>query len=132
MVLSANSTGQRNPISFRALYFITYGWMKKFRIPAFQVENEVQLKLFQDKTGTVQDTTPIRDYINVWDLADLHELGLRFLADDGVSNAFNAGTGAGNSIKQVVDAVRKFTKKELPVYSGKRKRRRTQPSYCRF
>ncbi|MBU1726129.1 MAG: GDP-mannose 4,6-dehydratase, partial [Candidatus Omnitrophica bacterium] len=96
------------------LIFITYGWLTKFKITAFQVEDEKQKALYEGNSE-IQDTTPIRDYINVLDLADLHELGCVYLSNGGASGAFNAGTGEGSSLKQVADAVRKFSGKQLPV-----------------
>jgi UDP-glucose-4-epimerase GalE len=59
--------------------------------------------------GTDYDTpdgTAIRDYVHVLDLADAHVLALERLLRGGDSGAFNLGTGAGHSVREVIAAVR--------------------------
>lgn len=51
------------------------------------------------------DGTAIRDYIHVSDLADAHLLALDHLRRGGPSSAVNLGTGTGNTVLEVVDAV---------------------------
>lgn len=48
------------------------------------------------------DGTCIRDYVHVMDLADAHVRALKRLLDGGASDAFNLGTGVGNSVREVV------------------------------
>jgi UDP-glucose 4-epimerase len=71
------------------------------------------LKLFGEDYDT-PDGTCIRDYIHVEDLCNAHLLAMRYLHDGGVSTAFNLGNGAGYSVQQVVDMVRKVTGKPMP------------------
>ncbi len=52
-----------------------------------------------------EDGTAIRDYVHVDDLASAHLLALEYLLKEGVSRAFNLGTGQGHSIRQVVKMV---------------------------
>lgn len=59
------------------------------------------------------DGTCIRDYIHVNDLAQAHVLGLEYLLKGGDSEVFNLGNGNGFSVKEVIDAARKNTAKEI-------------------
>ena len=54
------------------------------------------------------DGTAIRDYVHVLDIADAHLRALHAI-DRLSGSAFNVGTGAGHSIRQVIDAVRRVT-----------------------
>lgn len=69
------------------------------------------------------DRTPIRDYIDVEDLARAHFLGYEYLASGGVSDVFNLGNGRGYSVKEIVSEVeRQFgTTMEKHVPAEKRK-----------
>ena len=57
---------------------------------------------------TTPDGTPIRDYINVVDLAEAHLFALKHLKT-GNSDIFNIGTGEGNSVLEIIEAVKKAT-----------------------
>ena len=67
------------------------------------------------------DGTAIRDYIHVVDLADAHVLALDWLAGGGESQIFNLGNGEGFSVKQVVDAARHVTGRDIPAEIGPRR-----------
>jgi UDP-glucose 4-epimerase len=74
--------------------------------------------------GTDYDTpdgTCIRDYIHVTDLCDAHLLALQRLADDGRSRSYNLGNGNGFSVKQVIDAARKVSGRNIAVAEGPRR-----------
>ncbi|MFZ5963121.1 UDP-glucose 4-epimerase GalE [Thalassococcus sp. BH17M4-6] len=74
--------------------------------------------------GTDYDTpdgTCIRDYVHVCDLVDAHLLGLRWLEDGKGSRVFNLGTGKGFSVREVVDASRAVTNREVPMTEGPRR-----------
>ena len=60
-----------------------------------------------------RDGSCIRDYIHVNDLASAHVLGMKYLLEGGDSTAFNLGNGSGFSVKEVLDAARKVTGKEV-------------------
>ncbi len=66
--------------------------------------------LFGDDYAT-PDGTCIRDYIHVLDLAQAHEKAL-FAPESG---HYNLGTGAGFSVKQILDAARKVTGHPIPA-----------------
>jgi len=57
------------------------------------------------------DGTCIRDYIHIRDLAEAHALALELPQ----SNSFNLGTGHGNSVREVIDMVRKISGKDFKV-----------------
>jgi UDP-glucose 4-epimerase len=67
------------------------------------------------------DGTCIRDYIHVSDLAAAHIAAIEHLLRGGTSDVFNVGTGAGQSVKQVLAAVEKVTGKKVPHTMGPRR-----------
>lgn len=74
--------------------------------------------------GTDYDTpdgTCIRDYVHVCDLVDAHVLGLKWLEEGKGSAIFNLGTGDGFSVREVIDASRAVTNKDVPHTHGPRR-----------
>ena len=67
------------------------------------------------------DGTCIRDYIHVDDLATAHVAALRYLAAGNPSDAFNLGTGQGNSNLEIVDTVRQVTSRDFDIEIGPRR-----------
>jgi len=67
------------------------------------------------------DGTPIRDFIHVADLAEAHVLALEHLARGGESASLNLGTGKGHSVLEVIKAVGKLSKGQVPVQKGPRR-----------
>jgi UDP-arabinose 4-epimerase len=61
------------------------------------------------------DGTAVRDYIHVTDLASAHVNALERLARGGSSGAFNLGTGCGHSVREVIAAVERATRRRVPV-----------------
>ncbi len=68
-----------------------------------------------------EDGTCVRDYIHVDDLAAAHVAAVHHLAEGGASDAFNLGTGDGYSVRQVIEAARRVTNREIPVVEGARR-----------
>jgi UDP-glucose 4-epimerase len=65
--------------------------------------------------GTDYDTpdgTCIRDYIHVEDLAAGHRLAIEKI-EPGIAQAFNIGTGIGHSVREIIEAARRVTGKEI-------------------
>ncbi|HEV2674995.1 MAG TPA: UDP-glucose 4-epimerase GalE [Aliidongia sp.] len=60
------------------------------------------------------DGTAVRDYIHVQDLADAHVKALAYLFDGGATTQVNLGTGTGNSVREVIDAVERVTGRTVP------------------
>jgi UDP-glucose-4-epimerase GalE len=68
------------------------------------------IRVFGDDYPT-PDGTCVRDYVHVADLADAHIAALEALP--GVQGSFNLGTGNGDSVKEVLDAVEAVTGQAL-------------------
>ena len=78
------------------------------------------LKVFGNDYDTA-DGTCIRDYIHVDDLADAHLLALQYLWDGGKTASFNLGNGAGFSVQEVLDSVRRIAHKAVPYEQAPRR-----------
>lgn len=108
-------------LKFVALrYFNAAGATEKFgedhRVETHLIPNILKVALGQKESVDIFGTdypTPdgscIRDYIHVLDLAQAHILALK--AEE--SNFFNLGTGGGTSVKEVIEACREITGKEI-------------------
>jgi UDP-glucose 4-epimerase len=66
------------------------------------------------------DGTAIRDYIHVEDLSAAHLLALDGTRP-GEHRIFNLGNGAGFSVREVIEAAREVTGREIPVREGPRR-----------
>lgn len=66
------------------------------------------------------DGTCVRDYIHVHDLAEAHLLALE-KAVPGQHRIYNLGNGTGFSVKQVVDACRSVTGRDIPAETAERR-----------
>ncbi len=78
------------------------------------------ITIFGDDYPTA-DGTCIRDYIHVSDLAEAHISALEHLAQGGESGAYNAGTGSGLTVMEVLRAVEEVTRKKVPYTIGPRR-----------
>lgn len=78
------------------------------------------LTVFGDDYAT-PDGTCIRDYIHVGDLADAHVRALDYLIGGGATRAFNLGTGAGVSVREILDAIARVTGREVRHRIGPRR-----------
>ena len=65
------------------------------------------------------DGTAVRDYVHVDDLADAHVRALDAPADG--ATALNLGTGAGHSVRRVVEAARRITGHPIPAVDRPRR-----------
>ena len=61
------------------------------------------------------DWSAIRDYIHVEDIAEAHMLAFKYLEKGGNSDVFNLGNGEGYSVIEVIDLVKRVTKKDFKV-----------------
>jgi len=66
------------------------------------------------------DGTCIRDYVHVNDLVAAHVLGIETLSS-GDARFYNLGIGRGYSVREILDAARNATGKEIPVVFGERR-----------
>ncbi|MEO6299675.1 MAG: UDP-glucose 4-epimerase GalE [Paracoccaceae bacterium] len=67
------------------------------------------------------DGTCIRDYVHVSDLVDAHVLGLRWLLDGKGDRVFCLGSGKGFSVREVIEASRLVSNRDVPVIEGGRR-----------
>ncbi|OOY29673.1 UDP-glucose 4-epimerase GalE [Thioclava sp. L04-15] len=68
-----------------------------------------------------RDGTCIRDYVHVSDLVDAHVLGLKWLESGKPSRVFCLGSGNGFSVREVIDASRTVTNRDVPIVEGERR-----------
>lgn len=64
------------------------------------------------------DGTPVRDYIHVSDLADIHLVTAKYLLKNKKSNIFNCGYGRGFSVLEVITIFNKILKKKIKFKIG--------------
>tara|TARA_A100001015_G_C14913062_1_gene681269 strand:- start:183 stop:1175 length:993 start_codon:yes stop_codon:yes gene_type:complete len=109
-----------------AEYKMRTGLKSKFASHLIKVGCEVVLKKRKKLTingnnyNTI-DGTPVRDYIHVSDLADIHFLSAKDLIKNEKSNIFNCGYGKGFSVIQVINHFNKILKYKLPTKIGPRR-----------
>ena len=77
------------------------------------------VKLFGTDYPT-PDGTAIRDYVHVVDLADAHVLALAAVKP-GTGTAYNLGSGAGFSVRQVIDVCKEVTGVDFQVEETERR-----------
>ncbi|MDT1945940.1 UDP-glucose 4-epimerase GalE [Carnobacterium maltaromaticum] len=73
-----------------------------------------QLTIFGEDYDT-KDGTCVRDYVHVVDLINAHILALRYLIAGKESTILNLGSSNGFSVKEMVAAARKITRREIPT-----------------
>jgi UDP-glucose 4-epimerase len=71
-----------------------------------------KVMVFGDDYNT-PDGTCLRDYIHVYDLADAHVRALEYLMKGGHSDIINLGTGAGNSVLEIICKSEEVTGKKI-------------------
>ncbi|MGO7021768.1 UDP-glucose 4-epimerase GalE [Rhizobium leguminosarum] len=62
-----------------------------------------------------EDGTCVRDYIHVSDLAQAHLAAVNHLMADGGSLSVNLGSGRGTSVRELLEAIRRASGREVPV-----------------
>lgn len=73
-----------------------------------------ELSIFGDDYDT-PDGTCIRDYVHVEDLIAAHLLALDYLNAGNQSDVFNLGSNTGYSVKEMLDAAREVTGRDIPA-----------------
>jgi UDP-glucose 4-epimerase len=68
-----------------------------------------------------KDGTPVRDFIHVTDLADIHLVSAKYLHQTNKSNIFNCGYGNGFSVKEVINTFAKMLNKKIQFKIGPRR-----------
>ena len=67
------------------------------------------------------DGTPVRDYIHVSDLADIHLVSAKHLISGGQSDLFNCGYGNGYSVREIIKNLNSILKEDINVKIGPRR-----------
>ncbi|MGY8955652.1 MAG: UDP-glucose 4-epimerase GalE [Alphaproteobacteria bacterium] len=67
------------------------------------------------------DGTAVRDYVHVTDLAAAHVAAVEHLTDNGDSLIVNLGTGAGYSVREIIEACRQITGAPIPHQDSARR-----------
>ena len=79
-----------------------------------------QIEIFGEDYPT-RDGTCVRDYIQVTDLIDAHLSALAYLRAGGSSVVCNCGYGHGETVKEVIEVVKRVSGIDFPVVvSGRR------------
>ncbi len=84
------------------------------------IKTGIPVTVFGDDYAT-PDGTCIRDYVHVTDLAHAHILAVEALSAGASSGRFNAGTGHGYSVKEVLRTVEEITGSAVPFQIGTRR-----------
>ena len=79
-----------------------------------------KISIFGNDYNT-KDGTPIRDFIHVTDLAEIHYLAAKNLIKKNNSNIFNCGYGKGYSVKEVLNNMNNIISKKIPTIYGKKR-----------
>jgi UDP-glucose 4-epimerase len=132
----ASGTGQRSvpPFAFAALRYFNVAGSDRTGTIGEHHEPEthlipviLQAILGQRESVTIfgtdyptPDGTCIRDYIHVEDLIDAHVAVMAALKP-GDTRTYNLGIGQGYSVRQIIDAARRVTGKDLKVNEGPRR-----------
>ena len=90
------------------------------------LQGHVDFAVFGDDYDT-PDGTAIRDYIHVTDLAAAHVAALKLLETGHAGGSFNLGTGSGFSVREILNAIRQETGREVP--HTMKPRRAGDPTY---
>ncbi|PDT92002.1 UDP-glucose 4-epimerase GalE [Bradyrhizobium sp. Y36] len=77
------------------------------------LQGHVDFAVFGDDYDT-PDGTAIRDYIHVTDLAAAHVAALKLLEGGHAGGSFNLGTGTGFSVREILNAIKRETGREVP------------------
>ena len=102
------------------------GLISKFSTHLIKIASEVATKkrnklVINGDDYNTPDGTPIRDYIHVSDLADIHLKSLEYLLKDNQSEIFNCGYGKGYSIKEVVNCLNNLLETNINFEIGPRR-----------
>ena len=102
------------------------GLISKFSTHLIKVASEVATKkrnklVINGDDYNTPDGTPIRDYIHVSDLADIHLKSLEYLLKDNQSEIFNCGYGKGYSVKEVVNCLNNLLETNINFEIGPRR-----------
>ncbi len=70
-----------------------------------------------------KDGTPIRDFIHVSDIADIHTIAANSLFKNPISDIYNCGYGHGYSVKEVISEMENIINDKLKIEIGPRRKK---------
>lgn len=102
------------------------GLTSKFSTHLIKIASEVATKkreklIINGDDYNTPDGTPIRDYIHVSDLADIHLKSLEYLLENNKSDIFNCGYGMGYSVKEIIDCLNDLLENNINFEMGPRR-----------
>ena len=102
------------------------GLTSKFSTHLIKIASEVATKkreklIINGDDYNTPDGTPIRDYIHVSDLADIHLKSLEYLLENNKSDIFNCGYGMGYSVKEIIDCLNDLLENNINFETGPRR-----------
>ncbi len=102
------------------------GLISKFSTHLIKIASEVAVGkreklIINGNDYNTKDGTPIRDYIHVADLADIHLISGKYLASNDKSHIFNCGYGKGYSVKEVIEKLNEILDREISIEFGPRR-----------
>jgi|SRR5699024_9689897 len=84
------------------------------------LNQRTHITLFGNDYDT-KDGTCVRDFVHVEDLIQAHLLALDYLQAGGKSNIFNLGSNQGFSVREMIQAARSVTGKDIPEKVSERR-----------
>ena len=91
--------------------------IKNLAIQSFK--KKPKIKIFGNDYKT-KDGTCVRDYVHIYDLADIHIKGINYLKKNQKSFILNCGYGKGYSVKQIVQLFKKIKRNTEIQYHKRR------------
>jgi UDP-glucose 4-epimerase len=102
------------------------GLISKYSTHLIKIAAEVATKkkneiIINGADYNTKDGTPVRDYIHVSDLANIHLISAKYLFKKNQSNIFNCGYGVGFTVKEVINTFNQILDKKIKFKIGPRR-----------
>ena len=102
------------------------GLISKFSTHLIKIASEVAVGkrkklIINGNDYDTKDGTPIRDYIHVSDLAEIHLISGKYLLSNSKSHIFNCGYGKGYSVKEVIKKLDEILDRKINYEIGPRR-----------
>ena len=102
------------------------GLISKYSTHLIKIAAEVATKkrneiIINGADYSTKDGTPVRDYIHVSDLANIHLISAKYLFKKNQSNIFNCGYGVGFTVKEVINTFNQIIDKKIKFKVGPRR-----------
>jgi len=96
------------------------------------IRGALGLQNFKITCGKVDtpDGSTIRDYFNILDLADIHNIALKALLEGHKGGIYNVGIGKGHSVFEIVKLVERVTNYKFKIEYGNKREGELPIVYC--